>query len=201
VADSPYATARTAAFMGKKMLERALSKPLSYLTELLPSQLGKFGDDVLPPIITGEEFLTRYAAVDDPLSAVHAARTYALRASASFPVEENFRCRLAAQLLQLCADANRAEAKLEEGLRSVGELMLQSHRGYSSIGLGCDQTDVMVEAVQELGPSHGFYGARVSGGGSGGTVVVLLKQTSLPQLQTLATGMSGTSTALWPLIQ
>ncbi|HEX8236091.1 MAG TPA: hypothetical protein VF600_09060 [Abditibacteriaceae bacterium] len=201
VADSPYATARTAAFMGKKILEGALSTPLSFLTELSPSQLGKFSDDVLPPSLTGEEFLTRYTAVDDPLSVVHPPRTYPLRAGASFPVNENFRCQLAAQLLQSCADANRANAHQEEALRSVGELMVQSHRGYSSIGLGCDQTDVMVEAVQELGPSHGFYGARVSGGGSGGTVVVLLKQSSLPQLQSLATRICGTSTAPWPLIR
>jgi L-arabinokinase len=74
VADSPYATARTAAFMGKKILEGALSKRLSYLTELSPSQLKTFSDDVLPPTITGEEFLARYEAVDDPLSVVDASR-------------------------------------------------------------------------------------------------------------------------------
>jgi L-arabinokinase len=206
VADSPYATARTAAFIGKKILEGALSKRLSYLTELSPSQLKTFSDDVLPPTITGEEFLERYEAVDDPLSVVDASRVYPLRAGASFPIEENFRCQLAAQLLETCADVNctdarGAEPKRDEALRSVGELMYQSHRGYSSIGLGCDQTDVMVQAVQDLRPGQGFYGARVSGGGSGGTVVVLLKQSSLPKLQSLADRICGTSTQPWPLIQ
>jgi len=43
----------------------------------------------------------------------------------------------------------------------------------------------MVAAVVDLGPAHGFYGARISGGGSGGTVVVLLEETSLPRLEAL----------------
>ncbi|MBW1685925.1 MAG: hypothetical protein JRS35_12790 [Deltaproteobacteria bacterium] len=60
--------------------------------------------------------------------------------------------------------------------------MLQSHRGYSSIGLGHRQTDRMVDALRRLGPSAGIYGARVSGGGSGGSVVVLLRQEARPRL-------------------
>lgn len=44
----------------------------------------------------------------------------------------------------------------------------------------------MVEGVRSLGALKGFYGARVSGGGSGGTVVVLLDKTSLPSLTRLA---------------
>jgi L-arabinokinase len=44
----------------------------------------------------------------------------------------------------------------------------------------------MVRAVRERGPDHGFYGARVSGGGSGGTVVVLLERAALPELESLA---------------
>ena len=41
-------------------------------------------------------------------------------------------------------------------------------------------------AVRKLGPAKGFYGARVSGGGSGGTVVVLLQKAALPTLRRLA---------------
>ena len=55
--------------------------------------------------------------------------------------------------------------------------------GYNRMGLGSSETDAMVAAVVDLGPAHGFYGARISGGGSGGTVVVLLEETSLPRLR------------------
>jgi homoserine kinase len=51
------------------------------------------------------------------------------------------------------------------------------------MGLGSSTTDDMVSAIRELGPDHGFYGARISG--SGRTVVVLLEKSSLPKLQKL----------------
>jgi len=73
-----------------------------------------------------------------------------------------------------------------DSLKVLGELLYQSHAGYSSIGLGCAETDQMVEGVRSLGVSKGFYGARVSGGGSGGTVVVLLDKIALPALNRLA---------------
>ena len=74
----------------------------------------------------------------------------------------------------------------------IGALMGASHRGYSTIGLGAAETDAMVEAVRRRGPAQGFYGARVSGGGCGGTVVVLLAAAALPDLQALAAEMTGT---------
>ena len=44
---------------------------------------------------------------------------------------------------------------------------------YSACGLGAAETDRVVDLVRELGPDQGLYGARVTGGGSGGTVAVL----------------------------
>ena len=37
-------------------------------------------------------------------------------------------------------------------------------------GLGSDGTDLLVELVREAGPAAGLYGAKITGGGSGGTV-------------------------------
>jgi len=85
-------------------------------------------------------------------------------------------------------------------LEAVGELMYQSHAGYSSIGLGCPETDAMVDAVCKRGPGRGFYGARVSGGGSGGTVVVLLKTGALPELRRLAETQTFGGTGPLPII-
>src|SRR5205807_10620330 len=87
-----------------------------------------------------------------------------------------------------------------ETLDAVGELMYQSHVGYSSIGLGCPETDAMVDAVRERGAERGFYGARVSGGGSGGTVVVLLEEAALPELERLSEALSFGGSGPAPLI-
>lgn len=49
----------------------------------------------------------------------------------------------------------------------------QSHVSYSSVGLGSDATDLLVALVEQMGPEHGLYGAKITGGGSGGTVCIL----------------------------
>jgi L-arabinokinase len=51
--------------------------------------------------------------------------------------------------------------------------MYQSHASYSACGLGLAATDRLVDLVREAGPAQGLFGARITGGGSGGTVAVL----------------------------
>ncbi|KXU38069.1 hypothetical protein AXK12_00775 [Cephaloticoccus capnophilus] len=181
VSDSPYATARAAAFMGKKLIEATLGRRLKHATELAPSVVRSLSLEALPERMSGRAFLEKCGGVDDPLSTIEPGREYAPRAGVSFPVEESFRSEAAVALLRGLGARNRAES-----LAALGELLYQSHAGYSSIGLGCPETDEMVEGVRALGPKRGLYGARVSGGGSGGTVVVLLEQAALPALTRLA---------------
>ena len=181
VTASPYATARAGAFMGRKLIERATGRRLAHATELTLADVRALSRTALPVKISGRTFLARAGGVDDPLSKIERAKTYAVRAAVSFPVEENFRAHAAVALLRGVTPGNR-----EKTLSLLGELLYQSHAGYSSIGLGCPETDAMVAAVRALGPGRGFYGARVSGGGSGGTVVVLLRKSALPELRRLA---------------
>lgn len=58
--------------------------------------------------------------------------------------------------------------------------MLQCHYSYSACGLGSDGTDRLVDLVQQLQNSKlsksengTLYGAKITGGGSGGTVCVV----------------------------
>jgi L-arabinokinase len=51
--------------------------------------------------------------------------------------------------------------------------MYQSHYSYTECGLGNEATDLLVELVREQGATAGLYGAKVTGGGAGGTVAVL----------------------------
>jgi L-arabinokinase len=185
VSASPYATARAAAFMGKRILESTLARPLTHVTELAPSHLAEAGETALPSALSGRNFLARHGGVEDLLSRIDPERLYPVRAAVSFPVEENFRAAQAVHLLRGVQPNSRQRA-----LKAVGELMYHSHAGYSAMGLGCPETDAMVQAIRERGPDRGFYGARVSGGGSGGTVVVLLEAVALPELDGLAANLT-----------
>jgi galactokinase len=61
---------------------------------------------------------------------------------------------------------------------TAGRLMYGAHRSYSrNCGLGSRETDLLVSLVRQLGPDSGLYGAKITGGGSGGTVAVLLAAT------------------------
>jgi len=65
-------------------------------------------------------------------------------------------------------------------LELLGELMLQAHASYSACGLGSDGTNRLVNIVRQhmmaarrTGASPALFGAKITGGGSGGTVCVL----------------------------
>ena len=58
----------------------------------------------------------------------------------------------------------------------------QCHNSYSACGLGSDGTDRLVNLVREMqhrktseGGSPSLFGAKITGGGSGGTVCVIGK--------------------------
>jgi L-arabinokinase len=63
----------------------------------------------------------------------------------------------------------------------MGELMYQSHQSYTDCGLGHEKTDRIVEMVKAKGEKKGLYGARISGGGNGGTVCILCAGLSGPE--------------------
>jgi galactokinase len=55
----------------------------------------------------------------------------------------------------------------------LGALMYESHDSYGRCGRGSPGTDRLVELVRAEGAAAGLYGARITGGGSGGTVAVI----------------------------
>lgn len=91
VAASPYLTARTATFMGRRIVEELLGRKVQHIAELSPSVLYSVIDKV-PESMTGAEFTAKYGSVDDNLSVIIPDTVYAVRSSAKFPVEESFRC-------------------------------------------------------------------------------------------------------------
>lgn len=185
VSGDAYGRARTAAFMGKRIIEGRKGRTFECAADIHPGELERYAGDWLPATLTGREFLDQYEGVQDPLSVVQPGETYPVREALRFPVGEHQRVRLAVALLrQGAADG------LEERLKLVGELMFLSHAGYHAIGLGCPEADERVEFALE---TEGVFGARISGGGAGGTVAVLLKEEAAPLIQarqeTMAPGL------------
>jgi galactose-1-phosphate uridylyltransferase (family 1) len=182
VSGSDYTAVRTGAFMGYRILaELAGLRPAGpgpdgvlrfedpqwkgYLANLTPDEWeGRYAGR-LPEEMRGDECLGRYGGTTDPVTRVDPGRTYAVRRPTAHPVHEHARVRRFADLLAGALD--------EAALGEMGRLMAESHASYSACGLGSDGTDRLVELVQEAGPAAGLYGAKITGGGSGGTVAVL----------------------------
>jgi L-arabinokinase len=120
----------------------------------------------LPESIRGDEFAARYGDHGDAATRIDPERTYAVRVPTSHPVEENARVQRFRELLQ----QPPGPALLQE----LGDLMFGSHRSYSACGLGNEVTDFLVEQVERRRAcGAGVYGAKITGGGSGGTVAIL----------------------------
>jgi L-arabinokinase len=123
----------------------------------------------IPAALDGAAFLTRYQGITDLVTRVDPMREYAIRMPAAHPVYEHERVMEWARRL---SPAITPVASGPDAAR-LGELMYESHASYSACGLGSDGTDRLVALAREAGPAHGIYGAKITGGGSGGTVAVL----------------------------
>jgi L-arabinokinase len=171
VRGTPYRRARCASFMGKALL----GLDSEYLTTLTPRELEA---ERLPERMTGAEFLRGGGGVDDEMSCVEPEVDYPVRAATLHPIEEQARVEAFLELIDGPVNDSCA--------RTLGELMAASHAGYSRCGLGKAVTDRIVEAARSAGWERGLIGARVSGGGSGGTVVVLGREEAEPVVRHLS---------------
>jgi L-arabinokinase len=165
VSGADYRSVRAGAFMGYRMLQEWSGTDWGgYLANLSPSELEQKYRERLPETIRGSDFLERFRGTSDAATTVEPERVYPVRRPTAHPVYEHFRVRAFARLLE---NGGIESAPL------LGELMYQSHASYSACGLGSEGTDRLVELCRELGPSLGIFGAKITGGGSGGTVAIL----------------------------
>lgn len=182
VTGADYGSVRVGAFMGYRIIAGLAGLKVKagrkaehvgiedprwggYLANVTPSEFEQSYAAQLPEWMGGAEFLSRYKGTHDTVTRVTPSRTYAVRVPAAHAVYEHHRVRVFKELLGGAAG--------DERLSLLGELMYQSHASYSACGLGVAGTDRLVELVREAGPSRGLYGAKITGGGSGGTVAVI----------------------------
>jgi L-arabinokinase len=114
----------------------------------------------------------RYGATADTVTVVEGGRRYRVRAPTAHPVYERRRAETFRSLLLETGDDVRR--------RHLGALMFESHASYGRCGLESTGTNSLVELVRAEGPDAGLYGARITGGGGGGTVAVLGRRDAAP---------------------
>ncbi|MGY1659616.1 galactokinase [Geodermatophilus sp. SYSU D00705] len=184
VGGSDYGAVRVGAFMGYRVVADlmgldvrevadgrvAVDDPLwhGYLANVPPSLWESELRDRVPEKMDGATFLARYGGTTDDVTRVDPSASYAVRQPTAHPIHEHARVRLFRALLG-------APHLTEEVRALLGELMYQSHASYSACGLGSSGTDRLVELVRSVGPDGGLYGAKITGGGSGGVVAVLVR--------------------------
>jgi len=136
--------------------------------------------DRIPTKIRGSDFLERFGQHTDPLTEVVPNWMYKIRSRTEHHIYEATRVR---QFIERCQFAQRTGNR--SALAEAGELMLASHWSYGQrCGLGSIQTDLLVNLLKKKS-SSGIYGAKISGTGSGGVVVVLLEDNA-PAREALA---------------
>jgi galactokinase len=184
VAGIEYESARAATFMGYRFLcdfeklEPVLDesgalprwvepKWNGYLANIFPSQFRTFYEQRLPESMSGEQYNQLYTTHLDPFTPVRPEVVYPVRAATRYAVEENWRVHNFFSLISRPAET----LDINTGAL-LGELMYLAHRGYSECGLGSEATDKIVELVRQE-KENGLLGAKITGGGAGGTVAIL----------------------------
>jgi len=194
VSGSDYTSVRVGAFMGYRIIAdlaglRVHAKAATthveitdprwsgYLANLTPSEFEQFRNQI-PKRMIGKNFLDQFHGTTDSVTHVDPQRTYAVRQATAHAVYEHSRVKEFADLL--------VQQLQEERLERLGELMYQSHASYSACGLGSEGTDLLVQLVRAAGPRNGLFGAKITGGGSGGTVAIVGKKDADRAVQEIA---------------
>jgi len=203
VSGDPYTDTRVAAFMGQKILSKLESPDLTR-GHLANVEVGRFRRQLrqrLPQRLTGRAFLDQYKASNDTVTTVDPEKTYAVRAAVCHHVFEPKRVEAFIDVLgrAASADADAAAASMTR----AGRLMVASHHSYGlRANMGHADTDRLVRMACDLGPDRGFFGAKITGGGCGGTVAILMRndpQThdALEDLRSRYSGDTGRTTMLF----
>jgi galactokinase len=182
-----YTRVRIGTFMGQKIISKKIATNFppdhylyksKYLADLTPSIYEQYFAEQIPTRMKGNTFIKKYQQTNDHITRIDPEETYKINKPTMHPVYENYRVGVFAGLLQ--------KPLTDGSLEQLGELMYQSHASYSSCGLGSAGTDRLVELARAAGLKAGISGAKITGGGSGGTVVILGKKEASGLIDTIA---------------
>ena len=186
VGGASYSDVRCAAFMGYSIIALAAGAQTidiqegirlndfsnlpygGFLCNIPVSEFENQFKKVLPDRITGKDFLSHYGPTIDRVTTIKEDTSYSVYPCTAHPIYENERVHQFMKHLLSFGDSTAPNFN-EILLSKMGALMDQSHKSYSHCGLGSDRTDEIVSLAKE----RGIFGAKITGGGSGGTVCLL----------------------------
>jgi galactokinase len=193
VSGSDYSSVRVGAFMGYRIIAELeelhvreicdgvveIEDPRwrGYLANVTPDEYERKFQDKLPEGMHGREFLSRYRGITDEITSIDPENTYAIKAPTGHAIYENRRVHRLAELMT-------GDLRSDQ-IQEAGELMFASHEGYKACGLTEPRTDRIVDLVRNSRDKE-LFGARITGGGSGGTVAVLARSGSGDAIDELA---------------
>lgn len=170
---------RTCSEMGHRMIldilrrdGAAFDASSHRLASITPPEFVERYRDRMPSRITGAAFVKQFGTLrglDDNFA--NPKDIYKIRSRAEHHIYENKRVH---DFVTLIARARRTGG--DAALIAAGELMYASHWSHSQrCGIGGVEADRLVKLIREQGDAAGLYGAKVTGGGQGGELVVLMK--------------------------
>jgi L-arabinokinase len=140
-----------------------------YVCNILPEEYALAYRAFVPTEMRGQEFLDRYGDTVDPVTRVEPDKTYKIRSRLEHHIYEQARVQRFLSSLESYGRTRETAFLVEAGRQMMG-----SHWSYGNrCGMGAAETDLLVALAQEIGPAGGVYGAKITGGGSGGTVALL----------------------------
>lgn len=182
VSGASYSEVRTAAFMGYSIIaqKEGINKKELKTLDISSLPFNGFLSNISPSVFEsnysrilnsmyGKDFISDFEHITDSLSSIKSDTFYNIKACTQHPVYENFRVSSFQQLIKVLNENN-----YQSILPLMGELMFQSHESYNKCGLGNEMTDKIVEMARKKGKESGIYGAKITGGGSGGTVCLMV---------------------------
>ena len=189
-----YIDTRTGAFMGLTILKAAfasdtdttdksgsgesdrieqMSEALedNYLCNLSVQEYHEQCEPLLPEQMHGEDFLDRYGETVDTATQVEPGKLYVVKDRVEHAIYENARVK---QFITAIKNADNDPDHMPDYLSEAGDLMYESNASYRDLaGLGSSEVDGLVNIARKIGRQGGIYGAKITGGGGGGTVALL----------------------------
>jgi L-arabinokinase len=195
VGGGQYGRTRCAAFMGHRVIlqmmrqigaaagRELITDPMNgYLANLDPDDYKRIFRPRMPDRMKGGEFLLKYGSTIDTVTKIEPDTIYEIVHAVDHHVLEARRVKNFAQFVgEAAAMGEQAIGSRDRGLLldKAGHLMYSSNQSYTMDAmLGAAECDLLVTLLRSRERS-GIYGARITGGGSGGTVAVLCETGSV----------------------
>ena len=189
-ASTAYIDTRIGAFMGLTILKAAFASGTeasaeegdyaqkisdaladNYLCNVSVQEFHEWCETLLPEQMHGEEFLEKYGEIVDTATQVDPERIYPVKSRVEHMIYENARTQ---QFITAIKNASKDPERIQDSLREAGSLMYESNASYRDLaGLGSPEVDGLVNIARKIGEQGGIYGAKITGGGGGGTVALL----------------------------